>query len=263
MTTIKLKDRIESYMEASNNKLLARLPVVIVVNGRSFNKATSFLDKPFSKEFADNMLSATVKLCMEVEGSLFAYQYNDTIVIISRNDQNKETLPWYDNRIQKISSIASSLATQQFHEHMNSSDLNMMGDVLFTAQTFAVPNISEAINTIIYYQQKNFHISIQFACIYELLKSYDKSTIKEMLADLGTDEKIDLLQQECDIDFNAYPQSFRRGIACYKIPKVIDGTVKNKWTVNDALPIFIKDQSFLSNIFRTGVDIFRNEWLKN
>ena len=257
MATIKLKDRIESYMEASNNKLLARLPVVIVVNGRSFNKATSLLDKPFSKDFADSMLSATVKLCMEVEGALFAYQYNDTIVIISRNDQNKETLPWYDNRVQRISSIASSLATQQFHEYMNSSNLDMMGDVLFTAQTFAVPNISEAINTIIYHQQKNFHTSIQFACIYELLKKYDKSTIKEMLTDLGTDEKIYLLQQECDIDFNMYPKSFRRGVACYKTPKVIDGIVKNKWAANSELPIFIKDQSFLSNIFKMGHDLFR------
>lgn len=248
-------------MEASNYKLLARLPVVIVVNGRSFNKATSLLDKPFSKPFADSMLSATVKLCMEVEGALFAYQYNDVIVIIARNDQNKETMPWYDNRIQKVASISSSIATQQFHEHMNSSDLDMMGDVLFTTHTFAVPNISEAINTVIYHQQKNFHLSIQFACIYELLKKYDKSTIKEMLTDLGTDEKIELLQQECDIDFNAYPQSFRRGVACYKVPKIIDGIVKNKWTVNNELPIFIKDQSFLSNLFKNGSDIFRGEHL--
>lgn len=246
-------------MDASNYKLLTRLPIITIVDGRSFNKVTSLLEKPFCEKFAEGILSTTVKLCLEIEGALFAYQYNDSIVIISRNDQNKETSPWYDNRIQKINSITSSIATQHFNNFLIDKDINIMGDALFTSHVFAVPNISEAINTVIFNQQKNFYLSIQYACFYELLKKYDKTTIRDMLSDLSTDEKIDLLKQECDIDFSSYPQSFRRGVACYKVPKVIDDVVKNKWAVNTKLPIFTKDQSFLSNIFRTGVDIFRSD----
>ena len=259
MSSQKLKDRIDTYIDTTNYRLLNRVPIIININGRSFNKVTSLLDKPYGTKFAESMLSTTVKLCMEVDGTLFAYQHNDEITIVIRNDQNPETIPWYDNRLQKICSITSSIATQHFNIYASNMGLDLMGDALFTSQVFVVPTITEAINTIIYKQQNNFHTAIKFACFYEFLKKYDKMTIKEMLNDFSTDERIDLLKQECDIDFNEYSQSFRRGAACYKVPKVIDGIVKNKWIVNTELPIFTKDQSFLSNIFKNGADIFRGE----
>lgn len=259
MSSLKLKDRVDTYVDSSNYRLLNRVPIIIGINGRSFHKVTSLLDKPHCLKFAESMLSTTVKLCMEIEGSVFAYQHNDEIVIVARNDQNQDTAAWYENRLQKICSITSSIATQHFNMFASNMELNLLGDALFTSQVFVVPNITEAINTIIYKQQHNFHTAIQFSCFYELLKKYDKSTIKEMLVDLSTDEKIDLLKQECNIDFNEYHSSFRRGASCYKIPKVIDGVVKNKWIINTELPIFTKDQSFLTNIFRVGTDIFRKE----
>lgn len=119
--------------------------------------------------------------------------------------------------------------------------------------------MSEAINVVICKQQENFHSSIQLACLYELIKKYDRGTIKEMLIGLSIDEKKDLLNQECQIDFNDYPMAFRRGQSIYKIPKVIDGVVKNKWHCNSELPIFAKDNSLLGNVFRMGADIFRAE----
>lgn len=259
MASIKLKDRVDSYIESSNYRLLTRVPIIICVNGRSFSKITSLLDKPYSMQLAESMLSTTVRLCMEIDGAIFAYQYNDEIVIVARNDQTAETSPWYDNKLQKICSITSSIATQHFNNFATSTDMNLMGNALFTSQVFVVPNMVEAINTLVFKQQHNFLISIQLACYYELLKKYDKQTIKEMLIDLSIDEKIQLLNQECNIDFNEYPMSFRRGSACYKIPKVIDGISKNKWIVNHELPIFTKDQSFLSNIFKHGYDIFKSE----
>jgi hypothetical protein len=67
------------------------------------------------------------------------------------------------------------------------------------------------------------------------------------------------LEQECQVDFNNYPLSFRRGVAGYKVPKIVGDTMKNKWYLNTEPPIFTKDQSFLSNIFKNGADIFRQE----
>ena len=260
MSNLKLKDRIESYQDSSDYKLLSRVPLIITINGRAFSKLTSFLDKPYCTKFAECMLSTTLRLCSDVDGVLFAYQHNDEIVIVTRNDQNPDTSPWYDNKIQKICSVTSSIATVHFHECAETISLNLTGDPIFTSQVFVVPNIAEAINTIIYRQQHNFHTSIQFACSYELLKNgRDKNAIKEMLGGLSVDEKIDLLNQECNIDFNQFPQAFRRGVACYKVPKVVDGNVRNKWMLNTELPIFTKDQSFLSNIFKNGADIFRKE----
>lgn len=254
----KLKDRIESYQNASDYRLLAKVPLIISINGRSFSKLTSLLEKPYDIKFAECMFSTALRLVSEIEGALFSYQYNDEIILVTRNDQSIETAPWYDNKVQKIVSTTSALATLHFNQCASAINLNLMGEPLFTSQVFAVPTIAEAINTIVYKQQHNFLTSIQLSCFYELLKhNYDKNSIKEMLSGLTVDEKIDLLKQEVKVDFNTYPQSFRRGTACYKVPKVIDGSMKNKWIINSELPIFTKDQSFLSNIFKNGADIFR------
>jgi len=259
MSNIKLKDRIHSYQEASDYKLLGRLPLIICINGRGFSKGTEILDKPYCPKFSECILSTTLRLCSEIEGAVFAYQFNDEIVLIARNDQSPDSTPWYDNKIQKISSITSSIATLHFNNCVNQLGINLIGEPVFTSQVFVVPNIAEAINTIIYKQQYNFHLSVQFACMYELLKTHDKNAIKEMLSGLSIDEKIDLLYQECKVDFQEYPSPFRRGASCYKVPKVTENGMKNKWFVNLDIPIFTKDQSFLSNIFKNGADIFRKE----
>ncbi len=257
---MKLKDRIDSYQESSDYKLLNRVPIIISINGRAFSKMTSLLDKPYCPKLAECMLSTMLRLCTEIEGALFAYQYNDEMVFVLRNDQSIETVPWFDNKLQKICSVTAAIATMHFNDCATSMGLQVIGDPVFTSQVFPVPNIAEAINTMVFKQQHNFHLSIQFACFYELLKKgHDKTAIKEMLHGLSVDEKIDLLHQECGIDFNNYHSAYRRGAACYKVPKVIDGTMKNKWFVNSELPIFTKDQSFLSNIFKNGADIFRQD----
>jgi tRNA(His) 5'-end guanylyltransferase len=261
MSNLKLRDRIASYQEASDQKLLSRLPVIISINGRGFAKGTELLDKPHCSKFSECILSTTLRLCNEVEGALFAYQHNDEIVIVSRNDQTPETTPWYDNKVQKICSVTSSIATLHFNNCANAISLDMVGEPVFTSQVSVVPNIMEAINTMVFKQQFNFHTSIQNACFYELLKRHDKHTIKEMLNGLNVDEKMELLQQECGVDFNDYPHSFRRGAACYRVPRITEGGMKTKWFINTELPIFTKDQSFLSNIFKNGADIFRKESL--
>lgn len=255
----KLKDRIEGYQAATDYKLLNRVPLIICVNGRGFSKATQLLDKPYCPKFAECILSTTLRLCQDIEGSLLAYQHNDEIVVIARNDQKDDTTPWYDNKLQKICSVTSAVATMHFNDCANKINLNITGDPIFTSQVFAVPTISEAVNTFVYKQQQNFHISIQSACLYELIKKYDKNTIKEMLSGLSVDEKIDLLSQECNVDFNDYPISFRRGVAAYKVPKITGDSTRTKWYLNPEPPIFAKDQSFLSNIFKNGADIFRQE----
>lgn len=262
MNNLKLKDRIDSYQATSDYKLLARLPLIIVINGRAFSKLTQLLDKPYCPKFTECVLSTMLRLCTEVEGALFGYQHNDEIVLVVRNDQNPDTLPWYDNRVQKICSVTAAIATMHFNDCATKLGLNLTSDPIFTSQVFAVPTIGEAVNTLVYKQQHNFHTSIQFACFYELLlKKYDKNAIKEMLSGLSTDEKIDLLRQECQIDFNDYPTSFRRGTASYKVPKLMDGSPRYKWHLNSEPPIFTKDQSFLSNIFKQGADIFRQDSL--
>lgn len=261
MASIKLKDRISGYEEAAQFKLLNRIPLIITVNGRAFSKVTSLLEKPFSTQFAQCMYACLLKLVQEIDGAIFGYCFNDEIVIMVRNDQNLETNSWYDNNVQKIVSVVSSLMTLQFNNYANSIDMNLMGDAIFLAEIFAVPNITEAINVMVSKQQLAFQTSVQSACFYELIKKYNKNDITEMLSNMSYDEKINLLQQECGVDFNEYSLAFRRGAACYRSPTVVnyngEENIKNKWILDIEIPIFTKEHSFLSQIFKTGSDIFR------
>jgi tRNA(His) 5'-end guanylyltransferase len=71
------------------------------------------------------------------------------------------------------------------------------------------------------------------------------------------------LFSECEIDFNNFPVPFRRGIACYRAPKIInmggDEKIKNKLTIDMELPLFTKDHEFLGNLFKYGRDIIRSK----
>ena len=247
---------MEEYQRRCDHKLLPRVPIMMVLNGRNFAKTTQLLDKPYCSKLAEALLSTTLKLCTEIEGVFFAYQHNDEIVIALRNDQHPDTRPWYDGSVQKIASVSSALATLHFNRVSDKLELNLSGDAIFTGHVFEVGTMTEAINSFVYKQQANFHSSIQSACLYNLLSKYDRDTIRDMLSGLGIDEKIDLLWQECGVSFNDYPLSFRRGAAVYKVPKIINDAIKEKWHLNAELPIFTKDTSFLHNIFRIGADIF-------
>jgi tRNA(His) 5'-end guanylyltransferase len=253
----KLSDRIEHYASISDQKLMGKLPIIISINGSNFSKVTQLLDKPYCMKFSMCIEKVMMRLCNKVDGVIFAYQFNDEIILLLRTDQNIDTEMWYNGFVQKICSVTSSAATLYFNEAATALELNLTGEAIFTSKVFGVPNQAEAVNTLVYHQQQNFHTSIQSACLYNLLNKYDKNTIKDMLSGLNIDEKIDLLHQECQMNFNDYPVSFRRGVACYKAPKIIDGFMKNKWYIDSELPIFTKEQSFLTNIIRLGADIYR------
>lgn len=263
MSSLKLKDRVISYMETADSKLLSKLPLIIMVNGRGFSKVTTLLEKPYSNKLSECFYSTLVKLVQEIDGSVFGYQFNDEIIIVARNDQSLDTLPWYNNSTQKIASVTSSIATLQFNNYAAALDLNLMGDPIFYSHAFVVPDVTEAINVIVSKQQQAIMSSINFSCFYELLKKYHKNDIREMLTSKSVDDKINLLQQECSVDYNKYPLSFRRGVACYRTPKIIsfEGSeiIKNKWTLNMEIPIFTKEHSFLGQIFKSGTDILRKD----
>jgi len=261
MSTGKLIDRVNAYEAAADIKLLPKVPLIISLNLRASSKITSLLDKPFCAKFSDCIYSTMIRLINEISGSVFAYSFNDEIIIVARNDQSNETEPWCQNKIQKIASLTAAIATLHFNNCVLASDLSLLGDAVFLSKVFVVPNITESVNVFVSKQQSAFQSSIHFACFYELLKLYNKDEIREMLIGTSLDEKINLLKQELSIDFNKYPMAFRRGVACYRSPKIMDGTLKHKLVLNRDLPIFTREHLFLSNIFNGGADIIRQDVL--
>jgi tRNA(His) 5'-end guanylyltransferase len=252
--TLSLKERVFAYEDVSDYKLTKKLPVIITLNGRGFRKTTSLLNKPFSKEFAEIMGETLVRLASEIEGVVFIYSFNDEINVVCKNDQNLETEAWYDNRVQPIISCAASIASLAlYNATQKRKDVRLLGDPIFTGKTFVLPP-SETINYLIAKQNKASNIAISMACFYELLKKYDTDQVLRTLKNLSTEEKYDLLVKDFDVDLQSFPLAFWRGIACYRTPKLIKtnygAETRNKLIVDDELPFFNKNQSFLTNILK-------------
>ena len=247
-----LTDRINSYQELNDYQLIKRLPVIIVINGRSFSKTTSLLDKPYSPAFMELMAASMVKLCNEVDGIVFSYTFNDQIVLILKNDQNANTEAWYGNKIQSIVSATSSIATLEFNKVKDINGVNIIGDAIFTAKTFVVPNTVELINTIIHMQQNCFHAALSQAAFYELLKIHGSDKSKKILNGKNPKQKAEILFNECGVEFNNYPLPFKRGIATYKAPKInpYNNEIKHKFIINDELPLFTQEKNWLFSIFK-------------
>lgn len=253
--TPKLSDRINNYIAHSNFKLINKLPVIINVNGRSFSKTTALLDKPYSLPFMEALTATASHLIQEIDGVVFAYIFNDEIILLTRNDQNPDTTAWCDNNVQRIVSSVASISSLYFNNYAASINLDI-AEAIFTTTTFVVPNMTEATNTLICKQQQNLQSSVQLACFYNLLKKgMNKNVIKEMTSGLDREEKINLLEQECKVNFNEYPTGFKHGVACYKKSYITEyegqEIIKYKWYLDVELPIFSSHKEFLQDILKT------------
>lgn len=254
-----LRERIIEYQEIADTKLLPKVPIIVVLNGRHFSKNTAMAIKPFDSVIMECMCAAMVKLCQEVDGCVFSLTYNDQIILITKNDQTADTLPWFNNSAQSIISAASSIATLEFNRAAISKNLQLLGSATFTGKVFAVPNITEVINFLLYAQQKCFHTALHQACFYELIKRYDAERAQQMLANKNPKEKADILFNECKIEFNNLPLAFRRGVACLRMPRANPQTkeIKYKFSLNAELPLFSVEKDWLYSIFKSGSDILR------
>jgi|SRR5271165_2126443 len=245
-----LRERIEDYQERSDIKLMRKLPVITIVNGRQFKKLTSLLNKPFDINFFEILTAAAIKLMQEIDGSLFSYSFNDEIVIVSRNDQTNDTQPYYDNRVQKIVSITASIASIEFNKMAQAKNIELFGDPVFTSKCFVVPHIGEAINTLIAKQQQCFHTSLYQTCFYNLVKQHNVEVVKETLAKKTVDNKLEILMEDFGVDFNVLPLTIRRGVGVYRAVKEAEGLDKprKKIYIDTELPVFAKVPEFLKNI---------------
>lgn len=255
-----LATRQKLYEEAYDIKIIKRLPIMIRLDGRSFTKLTRKIDRPYDIKMMDIMANTMLLTIMEIEGALFGYQQSDEITIILRNDQTFESQPWFANRIQKMCSIAASIATLSFNKYYTSLEEkpNLIGDALFDARVFAVPSLSEVVNNLIFRQQDCIRNAITSAAQTELGKKFGRKTAYEILEKRNIHDRLLLLKTQCNIDFdNIYPTCFKRGIGAYKVPTFINEISRNKWTLDYEIPIFAQDKNFVMNILNSGHDLYR------
>ena len=236
-----LGDRMKGYENSYRFYLPKRLPVIIRVDGKAFHSFTRNFKRPFDDMLVSCMQTTAMNLCQQIEGAKLAYVQSDEISILLTNHDTIETEPWFGNNLQKLASIAASIATLSFNREWNNLVDNFDMDyevwamfdapydkeekqkemnklfhaydsasrtgALFDARAFVLPE-EEVVNYFIWRQNDATRNSIQMV-------AQSNFSHKE-LQGLNCNELQNKLLTECEINWNNYPIQYRRGSCIIK-----------------------------------------------
>jgi tRNA(His) 5'-end guanylyltransferase len=124
----------------SDVKLLNKIPAVIRLDGKAFHTYTRYMKKPFSDVLHDAFVEASINTVKKMDGACAVYTQSDEVSIWLCDTMNTETMGWFDWKIQKLVSVASSLFTYYFNEAIGG--INEM-PAFFDARAFNLPTIKE------------------------------------------------------------------------------------------------------------------------
>ena len=250
----------EFYESVPKTRLVRRMPVAIRLDGKAFHTFTRGFEKPFDEVLGKSMRETMKYLCENIQGCVLGYTQSDEITLILVDYQNLNSCAWFDYEVQKMCSIAASMATMAFnkfftknvnyfemtHEHddtineycttlVNAAEKGAM----FDARCFNIPK-EEVCNLIYWRQLDATRNSIQMVgqanFSHKELQNKSCNMIQEMLfAKKG-------------INWNDYPTYLKRGSCCIKTTiqnpnvDIKDGAYpKSIWMIDLDIPIFKGD----------------------
>ena len=105
----------ENYENISKTKLLRRTPVAIRIDGKAFHTFTRGFKKPFDDILIKSMEETMLYLCKNIQGCVLGYHQSDEITLILTDYKRFNSDAWFDYEVQKLCSIAASMATLAFN----------------------------------------------------------------------------------------------------------------------------------------------------
>lgn len=220
-----LGDRMKSYYEnRSKTFLVRRTPVIIRLDGKAFHTFTRGFNKPFDEAMCNAMQETMKYLCENIQGCVLGYTQSDEITLVLIDYQKLTTDAWFDYNVQKMCSVAASMATLVFNrrfqeqivelsyngkldddELTSSYKRSLKTGAMFDARCFNIPK-EEVTNCILWRQQDATRNSISSAG-----QAYFSH---KQLEGLNSNQIQELLFQEKGINWNDYPTKFKRGSCC-------------------------------------------------
>lgn len=257
------------YEQIPKTKLMRRCPVAIRINGKAFHTFTRGFQKPFDEVLIKSMQETMKYLCENIQGCVLGYTQSDEITLILVDYKKLTSSAWFDYEVQKICSIAASMATMAFNkffadnvekEILSNSDKegNVVDDnleiihinhvhsmrkgAMFDARCFNIPK--EEVTNLVYWRQLDAsRNSIQMV-------GQANFSHKE-LQNKSCNDIQDMLMAQKSINWNNLPTYQKRGSCCVRNKIVIesDGVMataqlrdtsksENEWIIDTDIPIF-------------------------
>jgi tRNA(His) guanylyltransferase len=252
-----LGDRMKRNYENRTRIYLPRRTYTIVrVDGKCFGNFTKNLIRPFDMGLIEDMNETAKYLCQYIQGAKIGFVQSDEISILMTDFDTITTDAWFDGNIQKIVSVAASMATAKFNQLRQARYIKEKFDkgitnvtyrwmeVLseqklaeFDARTFTIPSKTEVMNYFIWRQNDCVRNSISSVAqsLYhnKKLEGKNMSMQQEMIFQKG-------------INWNDYEPIFKRGRFVCKEKYDKDGVERTRWIIRDC-PTFSQNQEFLDS----------------
>ena len=253
-----LGQRMKSYYEnVYRFGLTRRTPVAIRIDGKAFHTFTRGFQKPFDDVLVAAMQRTMKYLCENIQGCKLGYTQSDEITLILTDYDTLTTDAWFGYELQKMCSIAASMATMAFNKFFDEevdmwgrktfeyfwdeggydpekisfaqSDMDLVDaydkalrkGAMFDARVFNIPK--EEVTNLVYWRQldaarNSIQMVGQANFSHNELQNKSCNMIQEML------------MTEKEINWNDFPTHLKRGSCCVKTP--------NGWHIDKEIPMF-------------------------
>lgn len=221
---------MKAYEDVHRVKLTDRCPKVIRLDGKAFHTYTAKLPA-HDAAIPMAMHMATEALMKEMGGvARMAYVQSDECSIVMNDCLTLQSQPWFDNKLQKLTSVAASIFTAHFNSAvkvvpnvLGTGVLDVPQYAYFDARVIQLPDINELTNYLIWRQVDAIRNSIQM-CAQERFSHTElhKKSVKDMLA----------MMKDKGFDWEAQTPGIKYGF-------VIDKTKYAKY------PVFKEDRNFV------------------
>lgn len=254
-----LGDRMKEYENAYRFYLTKRTPVILRIDGRAFHSFTRGFDKPFDTIFVKAMQETAKALCKNISGCKLAYTQSDEISLLLVDYDTLETQPWFGNNLQKLCSVAASIATLEFNKSFNQLidyywEQDLIGNVdkgekyfdtllkaaekgaTFDARAFILPK-EEVCNYFIWRQKDAVRNSIQ--------SSAQALYPQKELQGKNSNELLDMIVQKTGTHWQEISLEHQRGTCCIKEEYELDGTIRTHWIIDKEIPLFTRNREYI------------------
>ena len=253
-----LGQRMKSYYEnVYRFGLTRRTPVAIRIDGKAFHTFTRGFQKPFDPVLIPAMQRTMKYLCENIQGCKLGYTQSDEITLILTDYDTLTTDAWFGYELQKMCSIAASMATMAFNKFFDEevdmwgrktfeyfwdeggydpekisfaqSDMDLVDaydkalrkGAMFDARVFNIPK--EEVTNLVYWRRldaarNSVQMVGQANFSHNELQNKSCNMIQEML------------MTEKEINWNDFPTHLKRGSCCIKTP--------NGWHIDKEIPMF-------------------------
>lgn len=249
----KIGDRMkENYENRAKTYLTRRTPVIIRIDGKAFHSFTKNFQRPFDPVFHEAMNSTLEYLCKNIQGCKLGYTQSDEISLLLTDYDMLTTDAWFDYNVQKMCSVAASMATLAFNRSFASAAMNwwdshsiecpedanlfkayhkaIQEGAMFDARCFNIPE-SEVCNAFIWRQQDAIRNSIQ------MLGQSQFSSQK--LHGKNCDEIKEMVLEKAGISFDCLSIEFKRGVCCFKNKE------SSRWILDMESPLFQENRNYI------------------